>query len=334
MPNNFKDAQRRLPQRPNLRHLKSQAKDLFRSGNAKSLADAQFKTARLYGFFNWAKLKSHLQSLEEIGQLKRAIDNNDTDLVKSLMTRNPALHEAPLGYSQNGPLTWVAECRIPSGPPTPVRLAMASWMIENGSNVHQGGDGPLMRAALRGERIPMMELLVGYGADVNAEWNGDFPILFAPCESVDPVAMRWLLDHGANPNCAKPESRITAIDYLIESYASSPKLTTCIDLLLDFGGVTRYDLPGVLDILRGRADRLSQQVDASPELVNRRFPELECGSTGGRGLLLQGGTLLHVAAEYGGIESAKLLIRRGTSVNARARWTRPERVDRRRFSTP
>ena len=124
------------------------------------------------------------------------------------------------------------------------------------------------------------------------------------------------------------------MDYLIESYLRSPKLTTCIDLLLDFGGVTRYDLPGVLDILRGRADRLSQQVDASPELVNRRFPELECGSTGARRLLLQGGTLLHVAAEYGGIESAKLLIRRGTSVNARARWTRPERVDRRRFSTP
>ncbi len=40
-------------------------------------------------------------------------------------------------------------------------------MIENGSDVHQGGDGPLMRAALRGERLPMMELLVAHGADVN-----------------------------------------------------------------------------------------------------------------------------------------------------------------------
>jgi hypothetical protein len=25
---------------------------------------------------------------------------------------------------------------------------MATWMIEQGSDVHQGGDGPLMRAAL------------------------------------------------------------------------------------------------------------------------------------------------------------------------------------------
>ena len=45
---------------------------------------------------------------------------------------------------------------------------MAQWMIDNGSDVHQGGDGPLMRAALNGDRIPMMELLVAHGADVNA----------------------------------------------------------------------------------------------------------------------------------------------------------------------
>ena len=78
---------------------------------------------------------------------------------------------------------------------------MAEWMIAHGSDVHQGGDGPLMRAALNGYRIPMMELLVSHGADVNALWHGHFPIIFAPCESMDPAALKWLLDHGANPNC-------------------------------------------------------------------------------------------------------------------------------------
>jgi hypothetical protein len=29
--------------------------------------------------------------------------------------------------------------------PSPVRLAMAEWMLTHGSDVHQGGDGPLMR---------------------------------------------------------------------------------------------------------------------------------------------------------------------------------------------
>jgi hypothetical protein len=193
-------APRPLPDRPNLRHLKDQAKDLLKAGTAVSIADAQFKIARLYGFASWPKLKAHIESLEEIGQLKQAIDTNDIDRVKIMMTRNPTLHRAPLGYGKDGPLTWVAECRVPWESPSTARLAMARWMIEHGSDVHQGGDGPLMRAALNGYRIPMMELLVSHGADVNALWHGHFPILFAPCESLDPAALEWLLEHGANPN--------------------------------------------------------------------------------------------------------------------------------------
>jgi len=65
-------------------------------------------------------------------------------------------------------------------------------------------------------------------------------------------------------------------------------------------------------------DQLAEQLDANPELIKKLFPELDCGSTGARRLLLQGTTLLHVAAEYGSIESAKLLLARGASVNARA----------------
>jgi hypothetical protein len=135
---------------------------------------------------------------------------------------------------------------------------------------------------------------------------------------VDPVALKWLLDHGSNPNCVKPGRRVTALDYLIGTYVRSPELGTCIDLLVDAGGVSRYDLAGVLDILRGRLDRLADHLDANPGLVTQRFPELDCGSTGARRLLLQGAALLHVAAEYGNIEAAKLLIDRGATVNARA----------------
>lgn len=318
MPDHWRNTPRSLPERPNLRHLKDQAKDLLKAGDAASIADAQFKIAGLYGFASWPKLKAHLDSHQEFGRLKRAIDGNDLDRVKSLMTRNPSLHRAPLGYGKNGLLTWVAECRIPWESPAPARLAMAQWMIESGSDVHQGGDGPLMRAALRGERIPMMELLVAHGADVNAEWNGDFPIIFAPCESVNPESIQWLLEHGADPNCSRPGRRSTALDYLIGTYARSARLGTCIDLLLNAGGVTRYDLPGVLDVLRDRTDRLNERLDADPDLVNRRFQELDCGSTGARRLLLQGATLLHVAAEYGSIESARLLLARGASANPRA----------------
>jgi ankyrin repeat protein len=309
-----------LPDRPNLRHLKDQAQDLVKAGTAKSVTDAQFKIARLYGCPSWPKLKAHVESLEEVGQLKQAIDRNDIERVKTMMTRNLTLHRAPIGYGKDGPLTWVAECRVPRESPGPTRLAIARWMIENGSDVHQGGDGPLMRAAL-GDRVPMMELLVSYGADVNAEWHGYFPIIFSPCESVDPVALKWLLDHGANPNCDNPHRQYsgTALDYVIGTYERSPeRLSACIDVLLDAGGTTRYNAPGVLEVLRGQRDRLAEQLDADSTLAQRRFPELDCGSTGARRLLLQGATLLHVAAEFGMVEAARLLLDRGADVNARA----------------
>jgi ankyrin repeat protein len=320
MPTESPNAPRLLPARPNLRHLKDQARDLLRAGEAESVAGAQFQIARRYGFASWAKLKFHVVSLHEVGELKQAIDTNDFDRVKALMSRNPELHRAPLGYGKNGPLTWVAECRVPWEAPTEARLAIARWMIENRSDIHQGGDGPLMRAALAGYRVTMMELLVSYGADVNAEWAGRFPILFAPCETVEPIPLQWLLDHGADPNCARAGRNQpgTAIDTVIGTYSRSPQLSECIDILLRAGGTTRWNLPPLLDLLRNRLDSLSAQVESDAELLHRRFPELDFGATGARRLTLRGVTLLHIAAEYGNLEAATMLLDRGADVNARA----------------
>jgi hypothetical protein len=109
---------RPLPEHPDLRHLKDQAKDLKKAGRAVSLASAQLQVARQYGFASWPKLKAHVESLQTVGQLKQAIDANDLERVKQMMTRNPELHRAPLGYGKNGPLTWVAECRVPREAPS------------------------------------------------------------------------------------------------------------------------------------------------------------------------------------------------------------------------
>jgi ankyrin repeat protein len=317
---------RSLPESPNLRHLKDQAKDLLKSGAAASLSEAQLQIARLYGFASWPKLKGHVESFTQSGRLKDAIDTEDLARVKALMMRNPALHKAPLGYGNDGPLTWVAECRVPWGPPSATRLAIAEWMIRNGSDIHQGGDAPLMRAALNSDRIPMMELLATNGADVNALWHGNYPIIFASCEALDAKALHWLLIQGANPNCAGHGFQYsghsyegTALDYLIAGYVRSPeRLRACIEVLLNAGGETRFRIPAFVAILRGRLDELKHLMDEEPNLVNRRFPELDCGQTGGRSLLLTGATLLHAAAEFGDVAAAALLLDRGADVNARA----------------
>jgi 1-acyl-sn-glycerol-3-phosphate acyltransferase len=54
---------RPLPVRPNLQHLKAQAKDLVKAGAAKSISEAQFQVARLYGFASWPRLKAHIEAL-------------------------------------------------------------------------------------------------------------------------------------------------------------------------------------------------------------------------------------------------------------------------------
>ncbi|HKF48365.1 MAG TPA: hypothetical protein VKB38_13470, partial [Terracidiphilus sp.] len=85
-----------LPERPNLRHLKDEAWVMLRAGRARSLADAQVQIARQYGFASWPRLKNYVENREEAGKLKHAIDTNDFGGIRTLMTRNPALHGAPL----------------------------------------------------------------------------------------------------------------------------------------------------------------------------------------------------------------------------------------------
>ena len=59
----------RLPRRPNLSHLKKQAKDVLRICRHRNppwrLADAQHAVARGYGFQTWRDLKLHVESVTE-----------------------------------------------------------------------------------------------------------------------------------------------------------------------------------------------------------------------------------------------------------------------------
>jgi hypothetical protein len=169
-------------------------------------------------------------------------------------------------------------------------------------------------------RTPMMELLLRYGADVNELCMGWFPVLFYPCENLEPEPLKWLLDHGADPNRGiLHEPQNTALDYVLRTYPRHPQRhSACIEALLAAGARSRYDLPGVFAILRGRNDELSALLDADPSLVDRRYPELDCGASGGRLMEVRGGTLLHVAAEYGFFDASRILLDRGADVNARA----------------
>jgi ankyrin repeat protein len=312
---------RQLPANPDLRHLKDQAKDLLKTGEAPTLACAQFQIARQYGFASWPKLKAHVESLQRAGQLKLAIDANDLEAVKRLMTRHPELHRAPLGYGKNGPLAWVAECRVPRVPPSETRLAMAQWMIENGSDVHQGGDGPLMRAALDDSKLPMTELLVAHGADVNAVWGGTYPVILAPLETFAPRTLKWMLDHGADLHAAKNCDPIEMLTCIYSRRAKEKR--ACFEIVAA-AGFALPDTP-VMALHRGRLDMLQEHLDRDPSLLERRFAyrEIFFNRDGAPGdaypaTPVSGGTLLHLALEFDDLDVARWLIERGADVNARA----------------
>lgn len=315
-----------IPVKPNLRHLRNQARDHLKNGEAPSLALALLQTAREYGFQSWSKLKAHVLAQTLSGTLKEVISRDDLAEVRRLLSRHPELRNAPIGYAGDGSLTWAAECRG-LGQPSAARLELVEWLVSTGSNVHEGGDAPLMRASLSGSRTSMMHLLVTHGADVNAAWHGSYPVLFAPCETLDPSSLHWLLQHGADPNCGK-ESQWrargqtypgTALDYVLGTYVRDKHaLNESIKLLQDAGGSTKYNEPGVLATICGETSAVDELLRREPSLLQRRYPSLDIGTTAGRMLTLKGATLLHVAAEFGQVDVAELLLNAGADINASA----------------
>jgi Ankyrin repeats (3 copies) len=315
-----------LPSKPNLRHLKNQARDRLANGDAPSLAMALFQVARHYGFPSWPKLRDHVLSLPFAESLKEAINLDDFAEVRHLLSKHPELKHAPIGYGGDGPLTWAAECRG-TREPSKARLDIADWLINNGSDIHEGGDAPLMRASLNGARTPMMELLVRHGADVNAAWHGVYPIVFAPCETLDPIALNWLLQHGADPNCGevlewqlKGKSHPgTALDFVLGTYVRDKgALNKSIKLIRDAGGSSQYDEPGVIATIIGDSEGIELLLRKDHSIIERRYPSLNIGNTAGRMLTLKGATLLHVAAEFGQAEIARQLLETGADIDARA----------------
>ena len=102
---------RELPAKPNLEHLRKQAKDLLRdfergepaaverfgsiSAATPKLADAQHVIARDYGFADWAKLKHRVEEIRNAGKpgelLSLAVCASDADRVAHVLEEYPQL---------------------------------------------------------------------------------------------------------------------------------------------------------------------------------------------------------------------------------------------------
>ena len=173
---------RELPAKPNLEHLKKQAKELlhdlqlrkpaaverFRSlainatlADAK-LADAQYVLARDYGFANWPNLKEYVDSLTLTPreQLAAAVRASNSQQVARVLEGHPELKS-----QLNQPM------------------------------VNYGGDPAILAAVQRSDRSTI-DVLLRAGADINAReesWAGGRGVL----DECAPEMAAFLMARGA-----------------------------------------------------------------------------------------------------------------------------------------
>jgi hypothetical protein len=106
-------ASRPLPVRPNLEHLRKQAKLLLASrrqqDSSAKLADALHAIAREYGFTTWPQLKSHVEALSPLNETGPAVDPRksfvgawEADLSQSARPPLNAFQSAVLRFAIDG----------------------------------------------------------------------------------------------------------------------------------------------------------------------------------------------------------------------------------------
>ncbi len=100
------------------------------------------------------------------------------------------------------------------------------------------------------------------------------------------------------------------IEWLLEQYTRSDRLAECLQLLFDQGA--ELPDPVLRPVLMNDASSLEAAIRAQPAILHHRTSLVSTFAP------LEGVTLLHVAAEYGNLDAARVLVEAGADVNARA----------------
>jgi ankyrin repeat protein len=209
-----------LPDRPNLEHLRKQAKSRRREQGT-TLAGAQYELAREYGFPSWPRLVRHVQALGLEG-IERQLAVADPEGLEAALAAHPAaVHEALDGLV---PLLYLLRRSMGSG--ADVR-ACARLLLDAGADanaftheVEEGGDWDFyaVRSAVDRDDAALIELLIDHGAErdedalyhacehggtalLEALWKpGAEAYVGHKVDFEDLDGLRWFLDRGADVN--------------------------------------------------------------------------------------------------------------------------------------
>lgn len=314
---------RHLPVRPNLDHLKNEAKDLLRairSGEPSAieefktfhpnaeldnlkLAEVQFALARSYQLASWPRLVQACNLID-------AIWRDDVNAVRALILEHPPLlHEMARGSQ---------ECNW--GPPM-------SYAANLGRNeiiemLHQLGAKDHVRALDRAtlqSRIDTARLLHKMMGSPRPPQNS----LEGPAYTLSASGTALMFEFGAPLHNDEGHA---PVDVVLETDSRKPAEKHQILEMYVQHGLQVPDTPPMA-VHRGRIDLLEEHLRRDPGLLKRTFrheeiypPELGCHDEvlATHGTPLGGATLLHMCVDYDEMEIARWLLERGMDVDARA----------------
>jgi hypothetical protein len=124
--------------------------------------------------------------------------------------------------------------------------------------------------------------------------------------SVDEI--RQILDDGFDVRTLIRGKSVVA--HLTEMYSRSDRFPACLRLLLERGG--QLEDPRIGPVLLNDPDGLSRALRDDPALLGHRTSMVSAFTP------LIGASLLHVAAEFGHLQAARVLLEMGADVNATA----------------
>ena len=314
---------RRLPVRPDLDQLHRQAKELLRAVQAgdgdaiaelrehhpesidpasAKLADAQLALARSYQASNWPRLARAVQ-------LAEAIWRDDVDVVRDLVSNNPALiHDDVLIRKDSGwgpPMTYAANL----GRDRIIRLlhGLGAKDLESAAG----------RAALQGktETVHMIYELAGRpefeklslaGPAYTLSVEGTAVLFTLGVRLIGPGGVDAnTMEHLLGTDSRKPEAKHRILEMYVEHGFQPP------------------DTP-VMALHRGRIDLLEAHLARDPGLLTRTFDKSEiyplapaCAREPytAQGTPVHGTTLLHIAAYFDELEIGEWLLDRGMNPN-------------------
>ena len=175
------------------------------------------------------------------------------------------------------------------------QFEIVKLLLDKGADVNVG-NGETLRSAVARDSINLVKLLLDKGADVNVIGSDQTPVLKEAIRRGQLEIVKLLLDKGAHPNVETPSNWVPLLEAIYKGHAEIVKL------LLEHGA----DVNVIF----------SNNETALHWAIGNYHPEIAMILLGSKNIHVSDSDLL-IASSDGYIEIVRLLLEKGTDVNAK-----------------